>query len=70
MSARIFVLGAAGRLGHKAAEAFRFANRAMWLQRIRSIYALARRRGESITLEAIDAVGHRPRERQLILIGP
>lgn len=38
----------------RAAEAFRFANRAMWLQRIRSIYALARRRGENADLAAID----------------
>lgn len=39
----------------KAAEAFRFANRAMWLQRIRTIHALARRRGENADLAAIDA---------------
>ena len=38
-----------------AAEAFRFANRAMWLQRIRTIYALARRRGENADLAKIDA---------------
>jgi hypothetical protein len=39
----------------KAAEAFRFANRAMWLQRVRTIYALARRRGEEADLAKIDA---------------
>jgi hypothetical protein len=38
-----------------AAEAFRFANRAMWLQRIHTIYALARRRGEDADLSKIDA---------------
>src|SRR5262245_20416847 len=38
-----------------AAEAFRFANRAMWLQRIHTIYALARRRGEDADLAKIDA---------------
>jgi hypothetical protein len=38
-----------------AAEAFRFANRAMWLQRVRTIYALARRRGEDADLARIDA---------------
>lgn len=38
-----------------AAEAFRFANRVMWQQRVRSIYALARRRGEPAEVEKIDA---------------
>src|SRR5919206_462404 len=38
-----------------AAEAFRFANRAMWLQRVRTIYALGRRRGEDADLRRIDA---------------
>ena len=38
----------------QAFEAFRFANRAMWMQRIHSIYALRRRRGQESTLEAID----------------
>jgi len=37
-----------------ALEAFRFANRAMWLQRIHSVYAEARRRGEPADLRAID----------------
>jgi hypothetical protein len=39
----------------QAADAFRFANRAMWQQRVRTIYALARRRGENADLNAIDA---------------
>jgi hypothetical protein len=39
----------------KAAEAFRFANRAMWLQRIHTIYALARRRGDNADLAVLDA---------------
>ena len=43
----------------KALEAFRFANRAMWLQRIRSLYALERRRGKDTKLEDIDV----PRNR-------
>ncbi len=37
-----------------ALEAFRFANRSMARQRVRSIYALRRRRGEEVTLEDID----------------
>jgi hypothetical protein len=39
----------------QAAESFRFANRAMWQQRIRTIYSLARRRGEDADLGKIDA---------------
>ena len=39
----------------KAAEAFRFANRAMWLQRIHTLLAEDRRRGGQRTLDAIDA---------------
>jgi hypothetical protein len=39
----------------KAAEAFRFANRAMYLQRVHTLYALARRRGEKADLAAIDS---------------
>ena len=42
-----------------ALEAFRFANRAMARQRIRSIYALGRRRGEKITLADLDVVKNR-----------
>ncbi len=42
-----------------ALEAFRFANRAMWLQRVRSLYALERRRGKDAKLEDIDV----PRNR-------
>ena len=38
----------------KALEAFRFANRAMSLQRVRSVYALRRRRGEKIEVADID----------------
>lgn len=37
-----------------ALEAFRFANRAMALQRIRSIYALSMRRGDDPNLNALD----------------
>ena len=37
-----------------ALEAFRFANRAMWLQRIHSEYALRRRRGEGVELQDLD----------------
>lgn len=38
----------------RALEAFRFANRAMALQRVRSIYALRRRRGEEVEISDID----------------
>lgn len=38
----------------RAAEAFRFANRAMWLQRVRSLYARQVRLGNPTTLDAID----------------
>ena len=38
----------------QALQAFRFANRAMALQRVRGIYALKRRRNEDIELEAVD----------------
>jgi hypothetical protein len=37
-----------------ALEAFRFANRAMARQRVRSIYSLRRRRGDSVTVEQFD----------------
>lgn len=43
----------------KALGAFRFANRAMWLQRIHSIYALARRRGKDVTLDDVDRLENR-----------
>jgi hypothetical protein len=43
----------------KALEAFRFANRAMWLQRVRSLYALERRRGKDTKLEDIDVPKNR-----------
>lgn len=42
-----------------AAEAFRFANKAMWLQRIRSIYSERYRREQDPKLEDIDMAGHR-----------
>ena len=43
----------------KAAQAFRFANRAMRLQRIHSVYAQDVRRGESVELVDIDVPGNR-----------
>lgn len=43
----------------RALQAFRFANRAMAMQRVRSIYALKRRRGEEIELDALDERGNR-----------
>ncbi|MGH9837855.1 MAG: DISARM system helicase DrmA [Blastocatellia bacterium] len=43
----------------QAAEAFRFANLAMWQQRVRSNYALKRRRGEPADLKECDV----PRNR-------
>lgn len=38
----------------QVAEAFRFANRAMWYQRIRSIYAAQNRQGQDPDLKTID----------------
>lgn len=38
----------------KAAEAFRFMNRAMWLQRTRSVYSEKIRRGGELTYEEVD----------------
>lgn len=43
----------------KAAEAFRFANHAMWLQRTRSIHAEGVRRGEKTSLDEVDVPGNR-----------
>ena len=43
----------------QAADAFRFANRAMWLQRIRSLYSQGRRRAQETTLEALDVPENR-----------
>ena len=43
----------------KALEAFRFANRAMWQQRVRSLYALERRRGKDARIEDIDVPKNR-----------
>jgi hypothetical protein len=42
-----------------AAEAFRFMNRAMRLQRLHSLYSEARRRDEDLTLEALDQPSNR-----------
>jgi len=38
----------------RALAAFRFANRAMAVQRIRSIYALAKRRGDDVTFDTLN----------------
>jgi len=38
----------------QAADAFRFANRAMWLQRVHTEYALRRRRGEDVDVQDLD----------------
>ncbi|MDK2599124.1 hypothetical protein QO179_04985 [Bacillus stercoris] len=38
----------------KALQAFQFANRAMASQRVHSIYALLKRRGENVHLDAIN----------------
>ena len=43
----------------QAADAFRFANRAMWQQRVRSIYAERVRRGEKPVFEDVDVPAHR-----------
>jgi hypothetical protein len=43
----------------QAAAAFQFANRAMWHQRIHTLYAEGRRRGEEITLEQVDVPANR-----------
>jgi len=43
----------------KALSAFRFANRAMAHQRVRSIYARRRRRGENLTLESVEVRDNR-----------
>jgi hypothetical protein len=42
-----------------AAEAFRFANLAMWQQRIRTLYSLKRRRDEDVDLKTIDVAANR-----------
>ena len=42
-----------------AAEAFRFASRAMWLQRVRSTYAKSIRKNQGRTLEEIDTPENR-----------
>ena len=43
----------------KAAEAFRFANRAMYLQRLRTVFSERQRGGDNVTLEALDRPEHR-----------
>ncbi|MBU0791629.1 MAG: helicase, partial [Gammaproteobacteria bacterium] len=43
----------------KVLAAFRFANRAMAIQRVRSQYALAMRRGEDVTVEKFDVLKNR-----------
>jgi hypothetical protein len=43
----------------KAAEAFRFANQAMWQQRIHTILSLKKRRDETVDERAIDISGNR-----------
>ncbi len=53
----------------QAFEAFRFANQAMALQRVRSLYAERRRRGESVDLAAVDTpANHAWRPFQLAFI--
>lgn len=42
-----------------AAAAFRFANEAMYLQRVHSEFALRRRRGEEVSLDDLDVPGNR-----------
>ncbi|MGP2427152.1 DISARM system helicase DrmA [Yersinia bercovieri] len=43
----------------KALTAFRFTNRAMATQRVRSLYALAKRRGNDVTVDKFDVVNNR-----------
>lgn len=43
----------------RAAEAFRFANRAMHLQRIHTVFADRRRRDDTVTLESVDTPENR-----------
>lgn len=60
-SARTRIADGIATLGRypKAADAFRFANRAMWQQRIHTIYAEDRRRGSSQSIESVDVAGNR-----------
>ena len=44
---------------HDAARAFAFMNQAMWQQRIHTMYAEERRKGNTITIEEIDQVKNR-----------
>jgi hypothetical protein len=43
----------------KALDAFRFANQSMAMQRVRSIYALKRRRGETVDVSTLDVPKNR-----------
>jgi hypothetical protein len=43
----------------QAAEAFRFANRAMWQQRVRTVYAGLRRQGQDAPLDDVDVPANR-----------
>jgi hypothetical protein len=43
----------------QAAQAFRFANRTMWQQRVHSIYAREIRQGKTITLDEVDTPANR-----------
>jgi hypothetical protein len=47
------------RTNEKALAAFRFANKAMATQRVRSQFALAMRRGEDVTIEKFDVLKNR-----------
>ena len=59
MAKRLMEGIAALEMNDDALEAFKFANRAMALQRVRSIYALGRRRDEKVTLAELDVVKNR-----------
>ena len=56
------------RTNPQAARAFLFMNRAMHLQRVRSIYASNKRRGEAINLDAIDSPKWYPFQLAFILL--
>ncbi len=43
----------------QAADAFRFANKAMWLQRIHSLYSERIRRGQKIQIDDVDKIENR-----------
>ena len=56
------------RTNPQAARAFLFMNRAMHLQRVRSIYASKKRRGEAINLDAIESPQWYPFQLAFILL--